>query len=249
MGRAAKPVRNAPIDDDGPASQRPRDTGRTPRGERAARTTQDDDARSPRDQDAVLTPQDRAFLDAPPGDVDGDGDDSDTNASDEAGLAPAAPPGDLFDRVGRFLLMKGFPHEALPGREFHAVRYDVAHTSLRVILESNDEGERSCVLALAMLPVRVPERRRTAVAEALCRINFVTGNGVFEMDFRDGEIRVRTFADLGAGYADAIVDRALGSAIGGADKYFAALMAVAYGNADPAQVLELAQRGEGRGLQ
>lgn len=186
---------------------------------------------------------------APPGDGDGDGDVGDTNACDAAGLAPDTPHGDLFDRVGRFLRGKGFPHEALPGREFHAVRYDIAHASLRVILESSDEGERACVLALAMLPVRVPERRRTAVAEALCRINYVTGNGVFEMDFRDGEIRVRTFADLGAGYADAIVDRALGSAIGGADKYFAALMAVAYGNADPAQVLELAQKGDERGLQ
>lgn len=237
MGRAAKPVRKAPIGDDDVASARGRDATRAPRD--------DDAAQSPQDQDAVLTPQDRAFLDSPPN----DGDLGAASTSDEAGVSLATPPGDLFERVGRFLREKGLAHEALPGRDFHAVRYDTADASLRVILESNDAGDRSCVLALAMLPVRVPERRRAAVAEALCRINYVTGNGAFEMDFRDGEMRVRTFADLGAGYADAIVDRALGTAIGAADRYFAALMAVAFGSADPARVVELAERPPGREVQ
>jgi hypothetical protein len=215
MGRAAKPARKAPIEVDDPAP--------------------------PRDDDAVLTQQDRDFLASPP-DEDAGGT---ACTDDKAG----APPSALFTRVSRFLDEKGLVHEAVPERGFHAVPYRITDASVRVILDALDDGDRSGVLALALLPVRVPERRRAAVGEALCRINFESCNGTFEMDFTDGELRVRTFADLGAGFSDAIVDRALGTAIVAADKYFAALMAVAFGNADPARVVELAEKAQGRGVQ
>lgn len=255
MGRAAKPVRKVPIAKDGAAS--PRD---------------DDAARTPRVEDAALTPRDRAFLESPPEDALADdavaGDalagDVPAGASRHDGAACAvrvaaapedesddepAPPGALFARVGRFLDNQGFVHDAEPERHFFALPYRIADASLRVILDVLDDGPRSRVLVLALLPVRVPVRRRGALAEALCRINYESVNGTFEMDLADGEMRVRTFADVGAGFEDAIVDRALGTAIVAADKYFAALMAIAFGSADPVKVLELAQRGEGRELQ
>jgi hypothetical protein len=86
----------------------------------------------------------------------------------------------------------------------------------------------------------VPEHRRSAVIEALTRINYQLIYGSFEMDLADGEIRFRTVVEAEKDLDDTMIDRVLNANLNAADRYFAALMTITYGNASPATVIDLA---------
>jgi hypothetical protein len=80
-----------------------------------------------------------------------------------------------------------------------------------------------------------PEDRRVAVAEAMTRINARIGLGNFELDFQDGEMRYRTGMDVEEGLlSEKMADNMLGVAFYYMDRFHDALMAVAFGGAEPA---------------
>jgi hypothetical protein len=87
------------------------------------------------------------------------------------------------------------------------------------------------------------------VAEALTRINYSVIYGNLEMDLKDGEIRVRTVVEGETQMSDGMIERVLNSNLNSADRYFAPLMAVAFGNAAPDTVLDLVERQEQATLQ
>ena len=85
----------------------------------------------------------------------------------------------------------------------------------------------------------VPEDRRSDVAEYIIRVNNNLMNAVFDMDYDDGDVRVRSsmnFADAQP-TADAVA-LLLHGAISSADVYYPGLQTVIDGEAAPEDALE-----------
>ena len=91
--------------------------------------------------------------------------------------------------------------------------------------------------------------RRPAALEAINRVNYSFLCGNFEMDMRDGEIRVRVNLESDTYVSEPMIDRAVRRSLDLANTYQAALLAVAFGNTDPGSILELADRGDKETLQ
>ena len=91
--------------------------------------------------------------------------------------------------------------------------------------------------------------RRSAILEAINRINYTLAFGSVEMDMRDGEIRVRTVVEGTGDLGGTMIERAMASNLKTTSRYLAALLAIAFGNAAPSAVIELAERGEEAKLQ
>jgi hypothetical protein len=87
------------------------------------------------------------------------------------------------------------------------------------------------------------------VSEALARINYATVFGNLEMDLKDGEVRVRTVLEGDGFIGEEMIDRAVRKSLDVADQYQAALLAIAFGNASPKDILEMASQSDGATLQ
>jgi hypothetical protein len=83
-------------------------------------------------------------------------------------------------------------------------------------------------------PVKAPADRRAAVSKAISRANYGLGAGNFEMSFEDGTIRYRNGIYAGDEQLSVELARhAFYIANSTMDDYFAAFMAVIYGDAPP----------------
>lgn len=99
-------------------------------------------------------------------------------------------------------------------------------------ITANDETD--FVRVICHYGTRIPVDRRTAVMEALTRINWRMGIGSFDMDLTDGEVRFRVGTDVEDGLlSEKMVDNMLGFSLHSMDRFHEALMRVAFGDADP----------------
>lgn len=155
----------------------------------------------------------------------------------------------LFDRVAGYLDANDWRYHVVPERSFFDLRVGIKHASARVILDADEMESWQRLVAYTIYPVYVPENRRGTILDAINRINHVTVFGNLEMDVQDGEIRVRTVVETETELPEALMERVLHGNMNLASRYFPALMAVAFGGADPATVLELAVPREDKVLQ
>ena len=108
---------------------------------------------------------------------------------------------------------------------------------------------RSCLI-YSYYPIRIPESRRPAVAELLSRINIAIWLGCFAMDWRDGEVSIRTSMPVADGeFTDQQLERLFYANLGLADRHLSGVCAVAFGNVPPALAIELAEVPPKEGLQ
>ena len=105
------------------------------------------------------------------------------------------------------------------------------------------------VLVYAIYPNFVPENRRLIVSEAINRVNYVLLFGSFEMDMKDGEIRVRAVLESDTFVSEQMIDRAVRRSVDLADQYQAAILAISFGNVGAQDILELAERSDDSTLQ
>jgi hypothetical protein len=104
-------------------------------------------------------------------------------------------------------------------------------------------------MVYATYPTYVPEQRRQAVSEAIARINYAIVLGNLEMDLNDGEVRVRTVLEGDVFIGESMIDRAVRKSLDIADQYQAALLAVAFGNASPKDIIAMSSQSSGETLQ
>ena len=69
------------------------------------------------------------------------------------------------------------------------------------------------------------------------------------MDLDDGEVRIRTVLEGDGFFGGPMIDRAVRKSLDLADQYQAALLAVAFGNESPGNILQMAERADGSTLQ
>lgn len=155
----------------------------------------------------------------------------------------------LFDRVSDYLTDKDWSYSTHAEKSFFSLTLRLRDGSVRLVIDVAEGAGWSRVLVYATYPTYVPEHRRTVVAEALARINYATVFGNLEMDLKDGEVRVRTVLEGDGFIGESMIDRAVRKSLDVADQYQAALLAIAFGNALPKDILEMASQSDGAPLQ
>lgn len=99
--------------------------------------------------------------------------------------------------------------------------------------------DQEFVLFFTVLPILVPENKRLSIAEYITRANYGLNAGCFEMDFEDGEVRFRTYANTDSNALNIeIVRHLLHTNVQTMDKYSPGLMKVVYGNISPSDAVK-----------
>ena len=163
--------------------------------------------------------------------------------------ATETPKKSLFDRVAGYLDAQDWQYTAHQENNYFTMKCRIKDAGVRVVLDVYEAEDWCRVLAYSTYPVYVPELKRAPVVEALNRINYSIIYGNLEMDLKDGEVRVRTVVEGETQISDGMIERVLNSNLNSADRYFAPLMAVAFGNAAPDTVPDLVERQEQAALQ
>ncbi|HEY0996658.1 MAG TPA: YbjN domain-containing protein [Gemmatimonadaceae bacterium] len=149
---------------------------------------------------------------------------------------PTAPPLTLREAVVAEL-EKGGLDPVLPEHSAWVTAGLVAgDAEVHLAIDSCDE--REMVWAFGHLRGRVPADRRAAVAELLTHINYGTVGTSFDLDFSDGAVRIRGMLDGITPAEGRRIDRLVASIARGVERWYAAIMAVAFGDSDPAAACE-----------
>ena len=162
---------------------------------------------------------------------------------------PVAPSKSLFERVAAFLDANEWNYSAFQEKNYFSTGARLRDSTVRIIVDVAEEENWDRVLVYSIYPTYVPEHRRTAMLQAINRINYTLAFGSLEMDAKDGELRVRTVMEGIADLGEAKIDRAINGNLRTTNRFQAALLAVAFGNASADAVIELAERSEEATLQ
>jgi hypothetical protein len=157
---------------------------------------------------------------------------------------PAVPAKSLFERVAAYLDANDWNYTANEEKKYFSTNCRLKDGSVRIILDVYESEDWQRVLVYSCFPVYVPENRRAAVAESITRFNYGMIFGNLDMDFADGEVRVRTIVEAGGELADTMIDRALASNLDMTGRFLAPILAVAFGNAAPENALDLISKNE-----
>jgi hypothetical protein len=155
----------------------------------------------------------------------------------------------LYDRVSDYLTEREWNFASFPENGYVSFGLRLRVSSVRVIVDTSEGAGWSRLLVYCMYPTFVPEPRRQAVSEAIARINYATTFGNFEMDLKDGEVRVRTVLEGDGFLGESMIDRAIRKSLDLADQYQSALLAIAFGNESPQNILEMTERADSATLQ
>lgn len=162
---------------------------------------------------------------------------------------PVASHKSLFERVAAFLDDNDWNHCAFEEKSYFSTGGCLRDSMVQMAIVVAEDENWDRVLVYSTYPTYVPEHRRTAMLQAINRINYSLAFGSLELDMKDGELRVRTVMEGVGDLDDARINRVIAANLRTTDRFQAALLAVAFGNASPDAILELAERGEEAKLQ
>jgi len=136
---------------------------------------------------------------------------------------------ELLKRIHLLLAAEGTSAELKEGEEITTF---IATGALGSRLKIAHHGNYLKVLVL--IPIFAPEYRRAAMAEAITRANWGLQAGCFEMDWSDGELRLRSSMPvLDGNLTDEQIKCLIFTAWGVAKQYAQALMEVSVSEVSP----------------
>jgi hypothetical protein len=141
-----------------------------------------------------------------------------------------------FQTLGDFLTEDEWHPQQLEDRYIYRMGFSgtngqvVCYAQIRVDLEQ--------LVFYVMCPVKVPEDKRSAMAEFIARANYGLRIGNFELDFSDGEVRYKSSLDFeDVALESQLIHNAIYPAVQTMDRYLPGLMGVIYGNKMPAEAV------------
>ena len=144
--------------------------------------------------------------------------------------------GRILDAGKRFFTDDEWPHEEISGSTILRTGFKGQNGQFTCYFQERDEHQQ--MVFYAVLPTQVPEDKRAEVAEYITRANYAMVIGNFEMDYRDGEIRFKTAADVeGTEFPTMFVKNMVYAAVFMMDRYLPGLMMVIYGGMEPAEAV------------
>lgn len=164
--------------------------------------------------------------------------------------AANATAADVYEQVAAWLQANDMNCSENPEGRWFSLRFTGDHAEFRMIIDTAEEAKGSKLLVFAYYPVRVPEARRSAVAELLARINGSVWLGCFVLDARDGEVSVRTALPVDGGtLTERQLEHVFFSSLSAADRHLPGICATAFGGVAPDLAFEMSQAPAREGLQ
>ena len=155
-----------------------------------------------------------------------------------------------FERVAAWLQANDLVYADFPESHYFSLRYTGNAGDWRVIIDVSEGNQVPQLLIYSYYPIRIPEMRRPLVAELLSRINNAIWLGCFAMDWRDGEVSVRTSMPVADGeFTDLQIERLFYANLGLTDQHLSGICGVAFGNVPPVLALEMGQTPPKEALQ
>ena len=155
----------------------------------------------------------------------------------------------LFDRVAGFLDAADWHYDCVADKCFFDMRTCIKDAWIRVIVDTYEVVGWQRLSVYSICPTFVPDHYRATMLDAINRINYQMVYGSLEMDGKDGELRIRTVVEAEHDLVEVLMERALHSNLSTAKRYFAPLVALAFGNAVSEQVLDMSEHPEVSTLQ
>jgi hypothetical protein len=155
-----------------------------------------------------------------------------------------------YEQVAAWMQANDLSYSENPEQGWFALRYTCDNAEFRMIIDVADEPKGPKLLVHAYFPVRIPEARRTAVADLLARINHSIWLGSLTIDFRDGEVSVRTAMPVDDGnFTEGQLEHLFFSTLNLAERRLPGVCAVAFGGVTPGLAFEMGQAPAREGLQ
>lgn len=153
-----------------------------------------------------------------------------TNSSNEEDAVAGTGDKSLFERVGRWLASGEWNYSDSADGNWYSMQVNLECGGVRTIIDTETREDDEAVLVYCIFPIRVPEARRIQVSELFARLNFKAVRTSLQIDMDDGEARVlASMSQTDSEINDATLDRLLSAALRFADRSFAPMLSVAYG--------------------
>ncbi len=107
-----------------------------------------------------------------------------------------------------------------------------------------ERDDQDQMVFYTILPTAVPEDKRAVVSEFITRANYAMVIGNFEMDYRDGEVRYKTSADVeGTEIPATFLKNLIYANVIMMDRYLPGIMMVIYGGVSPEEAVAHVENG------
>jgi hypothetical protein len=105
-------------------------------------------------------------------------------------------------------------------------------------IEEQEEEDHGWFLFYSCCPVKVPDDKKTVIAEFITRANYGLKIGNFELDFRDGEVRYKTGIRIREDeLTHYIIKNLIYPNLAMMDRYLPGIMRVMYGDVPPEEAI------------
>lgn len=140
--------------------------------------------------------------------------------------------GALFQVVVEFFEDDDWTFERIEGECMLSMGFAGQNGNWRCLASVNEELRQFGFFSV--LDVRVPLERRSTAAEYLTRANYGLTLGNFELDFEDGEVRVKVSIDVEGGQlTPTMIKNLVYSNCAVTDRYLQGLFKVVFGDVEP----------------
>ena len=144
--------------------------------------------------------------------------------------------GQIFDTTVEFFTDDEWPFSQLEEQTILRTGFRGDSGEWTCYAQAQEEQER--FIFYSVCPIKVPEEKRSAMAEFLTRANYGMIIGNFEMDFSDGEIRYKTSIDVEDDRLNAaLLQNLVYANVSTMDRYLPGIMGLTYGDVSPAQAI------------
>ncbi len=142
----------------------------------------------------------------------------------------------IFETMTGFFKQEDWRFSKLEDKDVLRMGYSGKNISMRCFAEADEELHQ--FLFYSILDDHAPQEKRQPIAEFITRANYGLKLGNFEMDFFDGEIRYKTSLVVEGGtLTTGMVKTQVYANVMTMDKYSPGIMAVLYGDVDPAMAI------------
>jgi hypothetical protein len=175
---------------------------------------------------------------------------SNESRDSEVAVIESLPKSSSYVQIASWLDTNDWTYSDYPENGYFSIGFNGTNGSWRVVIDVQEYDQGEKILIYSMYPIRVPALRLQAISELLARANYGMTLGNFELDWKDGEVRLKTSLDLaGDTWSERMFEKIFSTNLGTANRYMAAIYGVAFGDVSPQLAIEVAERPQNETLQ
>jgi hypothetical protein len=154
--------------------------------------------------------------------------------------------GTLLDVWKHFFAQEDWDFQAVEHHDILRVGFTGEQASWSCFAQSREAQQQLAFYSIC--PLRVPEAKRSLLAELLTRANYGLAMGNFELDYDDGEIRFKTSIDVEdfteLALLPPLLHHLVYSNVSTLDRYLPAILAVLAGGQSPLEAVAQIDRSQ-----